>query len=105
LLDYNYGVVSLTSVSENGMKLQAMNLLYWEMIKYCKEKNKKLIDLGGYSLNAKQGTKMHNINQFKENFGGQITEQPAFSTSKNYVLMHKLRKKFDFIKKLYKKEK
>jgi lipid II:glycine glycyltransferase (peptidoglycan interpeptide bridge formation enzyme) len=105
LLDKNYGVVSLTSISEEGMKLQAMNLLYWEMIKYCKENRKRLIDLGGYMEGAKPGTKMHSINQFKENFGGEVTKQPAFSTSMKYATLFKLIKRFSFLKRLYKKEK
>lgn len=105
LMDNRYGVVSLTSISEEGMNLQAMNLLYWEMIKYCKENDKKLIDLGGYMPDAKPGSKMENINRFKENFGGQVVEQPSFTTSKKYVWMFNLVKKFNFLKRLYKKEK
>jgi lipid II:glycine glycyltransferase (peptidoglycan interpeptide bridge formation enzyme) len=105
LLDKNYGVVSLSSISEEGMKLQAMNLLYWEMIKYCKENRKRLIDLGGYMEGAKPGSKMYNINQFKENFGGEIMKQPAFSTSRKYTFLFKLIKRFGFLKRLYKKEK
>ena len=105
LMDKNYGVISLTSISDEGMKLQAMNLLYWEMIKYCKENGKKLIDLGGYMEEAKEGSKIYNINKFKENFGGEVTKQPAYSTSKKYVFMTNLVRKFGFLKKLYKKEK
>jgi lipid II:glycine glycyltransferase (peptidoglycan interpeptide bridge formation enzyme) len=105
LIDSNYGVVSLTAVNDEGMKLQAMNLLYWEMIKQCKKENKKLIDLGGYAESAREGSKMGNINRFKENFGGSIVEQPVFSTSKKYALLSGIVKKFQFLKKLYKKEK
>ena len=75
------------------------------MIKYCKENKKRMIDLGGYSKDAKQGTKMHSINKFKENFGGEVAVQPAFSTSKKYAALFKLIKNFSFLKRLYKKEK
>jgi lipid II:glycine glycyltransferase (peptidoglycan interpeptide bridge formation enzyme) len=105
LMDKNYGIVSLTSISDEGMKLQAMNLLYWEMIKYCKENREKLIDLGGYSVGAKPGSKMYSINKFKENFGGEIGKQPAFSTSRKYNLLFNLVRRFSFLKKLYKKQK
>ncbi len=105
LLDSRYGIVSLTSISEEGMKLQAMNLLYWEMIKYCKENRKKLIDLGGYAEGAREGSKMYNINKFKENFGGIRTIQPLYTTSRKYSIFFGAIKRFGFLKSFYRKEK
>jgi hypothetical protein len=89
---YNYSILNLTSASVEGLKLQAMPFLYWEMIKYCKSLALDKFDLGGYDADAKKGEKMHNINKFKERLGGEIVEQPFFATKSRYPILRKLLK-------------
>lgn len=100
----NYAVLDLTSSSENGLQLQAMPFLYWNIILEAKSKGLGNFDLGGYDLEAKKGDKAYNINKFKERFNGEIKEQPVFVTSKKYVYLRKLLKNIRFLKGAYKKE-
>lgn len=99
----NYAILDLTASSEKGLKMQAMPLLYWEMILFSKENGFSAFDLGGYDTNAKEGDKIYKINKFKENFGGVVNEQPIFSTDKKYVLLRGILKKQGFMRNLYKK--
>lgn len=104
LLDKDYAILNLTSSNEEGHKFQAMPFLYWNLIKYVKSTGRKYFDLGGYDKEARKGDKTFNINKFKERFGGEIVEQPVYSTSKKYFLLRKILKKFKFMKGAYKKE-
>ena len=101
--DNNYTILDLTAASEDGLKLQAMPLLYWEMVLFSKEKGFDVFDLGGYDDEAKKGDKTYNVNKFKERFGGDVVEQPIYSTNKKYVFLRGLLKKARFMKGLYQK--
>ena len=103
LLDNEYNILSLTSATEEGYKMQAMPFLYWNLILYSKKSGKKYFDLGGYDKNAKPGDKIYNINKFKENFNGEIVEQTHFATNWKYPFIRKLMTKMRFIKRLYTK--
>ena len=102
--DYNYSVLDLTAASPEGFNLQAMPFLYWNIIKYSKNFNLDFFDLGGYDKEAKRGHKTYNINKFKERFGGQIVEQPMYSTNWAYPFLRHLLKRFVFVKKIYEKK-
>jgi hypothetical protein len=106
LLDksYNYAILDLTSASEEGLKLQAMPFLYWNLIKFAKNEGYKTFDLGGYDSESKKGEKMQAINQFKERFGGNIAEQVLLATSSSYPRLRKLLSLFRFMRTWYRKE-
>lgn len=95
--------LDLTGATEEGLKLQAMPFLYWELIRYAQKNGMQYFDLGGYDGEAKEGDKTHNINKFKERFGGTITELEVFSTNAWYPTVRGLMRKARVIKKLYKK--
>ncbi len=99
----NKSILEMTSASEEGLDLQAMPFLYWNMIIHAKSKGFLTFDLGGYDLDARPGEKTYNINKFKERFGGQITELPVYSSNSKYSLVRSIMRKFRFVKKLYKK--
>lgn len=102
--EYNYSILDLTAVSEEGMKLQMMPFLYWNLILHSKSLGLDYFDLGGYDKEAKEGSKMYNINKFKERFNGDIVEQPIYSTSSTYPFLRRLLKNMLFLKRLYKNE-
>jgi len=52
---------------EEYRNLQPNNLLYWECIKWAKEKGYDVLDLGGWQMNARDN--MSGINAFKERWG------------------------------------
>ena len=101
----NYSILNLTAVSEEGQKLQTMPFLYWNMIKYSKKLGLSYCDLGGYDNEAGSGDKTYNINKFKENFGGEILEQPIYATNWKYPAIRYLMRRLRFLKGWYKKEK
>ncbi len=92
LLDhhFNYTILDLSTVSEQGQHLQAMPFLYWNLILYSKEQGFDYLDLGGYDKEAKKGSKLYLVNQFKERFGGKLTQQRIYTPSLTYVLLRKL---------------
>lgn len=96
-MENNYSILDLTASNEKGMKLQAMPFLYWNFILYSKNIGLAYFDLGGYDKEAGKGDKTYNINKFKERFGGEIFEQPVYSTSYFYVIY---RKSYRFLKKV-----
>ncbi len=106
LLDksYNYAILDLTSASEEGLKLQAMPFLYWNLIKFAKREGYSTFDLGGYDSESKKGEKMQAINQFKERFGGSIAEQVLLATSSSYPRMRRVLSLFRFMRTWYRKE-
>jgi lipid II:glycine glycyltransferase (peptidoglycan interpeptide bridge formation enzyme) len=46
---------------------QPNNLLYWECIMWCKKRDYKFFDLGGWQINARGH--LHGVNKFKEKWG------------------------------------
>jgi len=96
-------ILDMTTASDEGLKQQAMPFLYWHMALFAKSSKYKIFDLGGYDLDAREGEKTHNINKFKERFGGQVKELPVYSSNRKYSTVRSLMKKFRFIKRLYKK--
>jgi lipid II:glycine glycyltransferase (peptidoglycan interpeptide bridge formation enzyme) len=102
---YNkYSILDLTSVSEEGMKLQAMPFLYWNLILYSKSIGLNYFDLGGYDKEAKEGEKTWNINKFKERFGGEVKMQPIYASNWKYGFFRAILRRFRFMKGGYKKE-
>lgn len=99
----NYSILDLTSSTDEGLKLQAMPFLYWNLMTYSKKQGLEYFDLGGYDKEAKEGDKTHNINKFKERFGGIIKEQPIYSSNWKYPFFRGLMKKMRILKRLYKK--
>jgi lipid II:glycine glycyltransferase (peptidoglycan interpeptide bridge formation enzyme) len=81
------------------LKFQPNNLLYWSMIECGKQQGLKILDLGGYQLKAKSGTKLYEINRFKERWGGKIRIYPIYSKNPFYILGRKIIRNFNFIKK------
>lgn len=100
--DYKYSIVDLTASSEEGLKMQAMPFLYWNFIKYSKSLGLKNMDLGGYDMEATKESKMEGINKFKERFGGEITEQPVYSTNWKYPFIRRLYKSLKTLKAVLK---
>lgn len=96
--------LSLTTASEEGLRLQAMPFLYWNIILHAKENKYTHFDMGGYDPDVGKNEKIAKINAFKERFGGNITEHPVFSTNKTYALLRKAFQKVRLIRHLYKKD-
>ncbi len=99
----NYSILDLTASTEKGTKLQAMPFLYWNLILFSKNQGLNYVDLGGYDKEAIEGDKTYNINKFKERFGGEIVEQPIYSTNRKYPLIRALARKIRIIKRIYRK--
>jgi lipid II:glycine glycyltransferase (peptidoglycan interpeptide bridge formation enzyme) len=66
----------------------ANRLLYWEGIKYAKEKGIKECDLGGYYTGENKDDQRHAINTFKQGFGGQLVTR--YNCYKVYSRTNKL---------------
>ena len=97
----NYSVINLTASSEEGQKLQSMPFLYWNLILYSKGLKLNYLDLGGYDKEAYKGDKTYSINKFKENFGGEVVEQPIYSTNWKYPLIRKVFKRFKTLRYIF----
>ena len=71
--------------------------MYWESIKYALDNSYSFIDLGGWQINARGHLK--NVNQFKEQWGGEIIyyylEYPFLT-----AIRRKLIRKFSFFWKI-----
>ncbi|MBI5149129.1 peptidoglycan bridge formation glycyltransferase FemA/FemB family protein [Candidatus Pacearchaeota archaeon] len=80
------------------LNLQPNNILYWSMIVYGKKNGFKIFDLGGYQLNAKKGSKLYEINRFKERWGGEIIKYDIYSKNPFYILGRKLIRRFPLLK-------
>lgn len=98
-----YGIYNYSGASDEGHENQSNIAALWEAILYLKTKGITLFDMGGYDLEAKPGDKTYSINLFKERFGGEVKEQPVYSTNRKYSFFRSLIKKFRFLKKVYKK--
>jgi lipid II:glycine glycyltransferase (peptidoglycan interpeptide bridge formation enzyme) len=82
------------------LKFQPNNLLYWNFIKYGKNQGFKIFDLGGYQLKAPKGSKLYEINRFKERWGGEIITYYIYSKNPLYILGRKIIRNFPFVKKI-----
>jgi len=74
-----------------GLVGRANRLLYWEAIKYAKQKGIKVFDMGGYYTGEKKDEQKEGINQFKKKFGGQIVTH--YIHQKYYSVWYSLMKK------------
>lgn len=99
----DYSILDLTASSHDGLKLQSMPFLYWNLILSSKNLGLSYFDLGGYDTFAKNKDKIHNINQFKERFGGEIKVQPIYSTKLRYPILRAALRRLSFLKAFYKK--
>lgn len=59
------------------------------MIEHGKQHNFSILDLGGYQLKAKPGTKLYEVNRFKERWGGNIKIYHIYSKNPFYILGRK----------------
>jgi hypothetical protein len=63
----------LDAVREKAIMIGYANrLMWWESIKYAKEKGIKEFDFGGYYTGENKNDPRHAINAFKRSFGGQL---------------------------------
>lgn len=90
----------LNASEHEHLKYQPNNLLYWSIIKWGKENGFKIFDLGGYQINAKEGSKLYEINRFKLRWGGEIKEYPVYSKNPLYIIGRKTIRNVPFIKKM-----
>jgi lipid II:glycine glycyltransferase (peptidoglycan interpeptide bridge formation enzyme) len=92
-IDKKRNVISLYINASNHefLKLQPNNLIYWTIIEYGKKINAGGFDLGGYEPNAKKGSKLYEINRFKERWGGKIVKYPVYSKNPFYILGKKIK--------------
>lgn len=86
----SYAILNLTSSTKEGNQSQAMPFLYWNLMLFAKSSGLKYLDFGGYDLESKPGDKTYHINKFKERFGGEVVEQPIYSTSRRYLTGRKV---------------
>jgi hypothetical protein len=77
-------------------KFQPNNLLYWGLIKWGKEKNFKIFDLGGYQLEA--SGHLSGVNKFKERWGGEIKKYDVYSKNPFYILGRKVIRNVPLVK-------
>ncbi len=82
------------------LEFQPNNLLYWTIIEQGKNDNFKILDLGGYQLKAPKGSKLYEINRFKERWGGQIIKYYVYSNNPLYILGRKIIRNFPVAKKI-----
>jgi len=66
----------------------ATKLLFWEAIKYAKEKGIKEFDLGGYYTENNPDPQKERINAFKNSFGGHLVTHYIYE--KDYSKIYKL---------------
>jgi len=81
--------------------LRVNDFLYWKSILWAKNRGKKIVDLGGWQINARDHLK--GVNQFKEKWGGKIVYYPVYSKNPFYIIGRKLIKKYGFFWWLNKK--
>lgn len=90
----------LNASKKDALKYQPNNFLYWEIIEWSKKNGFKIFDLGGYQLNAPTGSKLEQINKFKERWGGKVVTFKISSVNPLYIIGRKLIRNFPFIKKI-----
>jgi hypothetical protein len=75
-----YSASRLHSTTEKSLRAfigRANRYLHWQEVLYFKNLRFKIIDFGGYSLDARQ-QQLDGVNGFKASFGGQIVCEPMF---------------------------
>jgi lipid II:glycine glycyltransferase (peptidoglycan interpeptide bridge formation enzyme) len=82
------------------LELQPNNLLYWALIYWAKKEGYEFFDLGGYQLKALEGSKLYEVNRFKERWGGQIFRYYIYSSNPFYILGRKIIRNFPIAKKI-----
>ena len=87
------GSTKRLDVSKEKARLMgnATKLLFWEAMKYAKNKGIKEFDLGGYYIGKEPDPQKENINDFKNSFGGQLVTHYIYE--KNYSKTYRLAKK------------
>ncbi len=73
------------------MIANANRLVFWEGMKYGKEKGMEMYDLGGYYVGTEPDPEKERINEFKRRFGGKIVED--FNYQKDYSLKIRMARK------------
>ncbi len=81
--------------------LKVNDFLYWNSILWARNNNKKVVDLGGWQINARDN--LRGVNEFKEKWGGKIVYYDVYSKNPFYILGRKLIKKYSFFWRLNKK--
>ncbi len=79
-------------------KLQPNNLLYWECIKWSKNKGYSRLDLGGWQINPNAQEK--GVNEFKERWGNIVYVEKEYSLSR--AVGRKIVRRFRWLKNLSK---
>ena len=82
------------------LDVQPNNLLYWHMIEWAKRRGCSGFDLGGIEPDAKEGSKLSQLNRFKERWGGERRDYFIYSTSFFYNWLSNQMKKDGLISKL-----
>ena len=82
------------------LEFQPNNLLYWTILEKSKNEKYKIFDLGGYQLKALKGSKLYEINKFKERWGGKIITYHIQSSNPLYILGRKIIRNFPIVKKI-----
>lgn len=82
------------------LELQPNNLLYWALIYWAKDKGYEIFDLGGYQLRAPKGSKLYEVNRFKERWGGQLVKYYIYSSNPFYIIGRKMIRNFPIVKKI-----
>lgn len=93
-LKNNKIILYLNCSLKDYMYCQPNNLLYWHIIKWSKNKNFKVFDLGGWQINARDN--QIGINRFKERWGGEVIIYNIYSKNLFYILGRKLIRNFYF---------
>lgn len=78
---------------EEYRECQPNNLLYWECIKWSKNKGYQSLDLGGWQINARGNT--IGVNRFKERWGNVVFSEKEFSFFR--ALKRKVVRKMPFL--------
>lgn len=96
----NKTILFLNASNHEFLKYQPNNLLYWSIIKWAKENDFSIFDLGGYQLNAENGSKLYEINKFKLRWGGEIKKYYIYDKNPFYIIGRKVIRNFPRIKKI-----
>lgn len=85
------------------LEIQPNNLLYWAMIEWVKNHGYPVLDLGGIEPEAGEGSKLDNLNKFKQRWAGEQKDYYVYSSSFIYHKFFDPAKKDSFLGKLVKK--
>ena len=95
----NRTILFLNASNHEFLKFQPNNLLYWHIVEWSKRNNYQIFDLGGYQLKAKEGSKLYEINKFKERWGGEIKRYYIYSKNPLYIIGRRIIRNFPKIKR------